>query len=348
MAGDFDSEALARRLEDIEACFERKNIEKGVILLEETLGTLRPEDLSPDTEPVISRLFQHLLIGYNSLGMQQLRAGATERALQLLNSADALTAPSNVFLAPVHRQILKCITFNNLGCAYKSQGRTHTALQFLKEALRREAALQTSGSLPPSQSASTHLNICTVLSEMSRHHDAVHHAMRAVNLLQMAIKEGIDEFRESVSGAVPLNLPQGAIVSPSRRGSSGSSALPPPLLPVAYFNCAVQYEHMQQFEQAIKYYEKALELCRLEESASKGQQKEQSSSGGQQHPLVPTIRTSIAEVRRAMVVLEEKIRSRRSSGASQSDGFAHTGRERGAGVKTGTRAHRQMRAASAQ
>merc|ERR1712072_209620 len=102
----------------------------------------------------------------------------------------------------------------------------HTALQYLKKAL----VIEEQAGVRCQNPAGTHLNLCALLSQMRQHQEALHHAHKALQLLQSA--------------------------SPDDAGSHGES-----LICVAYFNLAAEYEHLKRWTEAYWAYQRAHENC---------------------------------------------------------------------------------------
>ena len=75
--------------------------------------------------------------------------------LELLKKAEILTERDEAGRA---------VTYNNLACYYRRQGKLHAALSYLQKALRIESRLQ-----HVYNPADTHLNMCAVLSQLGRH-----------------------------------------------------------------------------------------------------------------------------------------------------------------------------------
>merc|ERR1712196_305143 len=67
--------------------------------------------------------------------MKYLKLGKTDLSLKFFQKAEAVTDPANLHLNPSTRLILRAVTYNNLGCFYKSMNKLHTALRYLKKAL---------------------------------------------------------------------------------------------------------------------------------------------------------------------------------------------------------------------
>lgn len=72
--------------------------------------------------------------------------------LELLKKAEILTERDDAGRA---------VTFNNLACYYRRQGKLHAALSHLQKALKIEARLSN-----VENPADTHLNMCAVLSQV--------------------------------------------------------------------------------------------------------------------------------------------------------------------------------------
>lgn len=86
---------------------------------------------------------------------------------------------------------LRAITFNNYACLFRKTNKLRNALSYLEQALDLEyTCLNTSetqsvdDSLKISNPCEIHLNICAILSQMGKHELALHHAMKALLLIQ--------------------------------------------------------------------------------------------------------------------------------------------------------------------
>lgn len=179
-------------------------------------------------DTVLSTLFERLAIGYNTLGMKHLKDGKTEASCKFFEKAEALTDPANLHMNPESRLVLRAVTYNNMGCFYKSMGKLHTALQYLKKAQKIEERPGSKCQNP----AGTHLNLCALLSQMGKHQDALQHAERALQLLE---KE------------------------PPKTASSGGNS--ESLICVAYFNMGAEFEHLKKLTEALWAYGRAYENC---------------------------------------------------------------------------------------
>jgi tetratricopeptide (TPR) repeat protein len=199
-------------------------------------GVLRAEQgtVQQMQDTVLSTLFERLAVGYNTLGMKHLKDGQTDVSCRFFEKAEALTDPANLHMNPESRLVLRAVTYNNLGCFYKSMSKLHTALQYLRKAQKIEE--RSSGKCQ--NPAGTHLNLCALLSQMGKHTEALAHAQRALVLL-----------KESP----PL---------PSDEAPPGSSSQS--LACVAHFNMGAELEHLKRPSEALKSYQAALDSCLAE------------------------------------------------------------------------------------
>merc|ERR1719169_91967 len=144
-------------------------------------------------DTALSSLFERLTVGYNTLGMKHLKEGNTETSCKYFEKAEALTDPANLHMNPESRLVLRAVTYNNMGCFYKSMSKLHTALQYLKKAQQIEEKSRARSQNP----AGTQLNLCALLSQMGKHPEALGHAQRALQLLQNVEPSDSDTQGES-------------------------------------------------------------------------------------------------------------------------------------------------------
>lgn len=176
---------------------------------------------------VLSSLFERLAVGYNTLGMKYLKDGSTEISCKFFEKAEALTDPANLHMSPESRLVLRAVTYNNMGCFYKSMSKLHTALQYLRKA----QAIEERSNGRCQNPAGTHLNLCALLSQMGKHQEALQHSQKALQLLE----------------ANP----------PGESGGSSSESL----ICVAYFNMGAEFEHLRKTSEACWAYQRAYESC---------------------------------------------------------------------------------------
>jgi len=204
--------------------------EQAVRCLENVLRT-EQGTVQQMQDTVLSTLFERLAVGYNTLGMKHLKDGNTDSSCKFFEKAEALTDPANLHMTPESRLVLRAVTYNNMGCFYKSMSKLHTALQYLRKAQRIEERSNGRCQNP----AGTHLNLCALLSQMGKHQEALQHSERARKLLE----------------ANPA----------AAQGSSGSGES---LICVAYFNMGAEFEHLKKKSEALWAYKQAYENCQSE------------------------------------------------------------------------------------
>merc|ERR1719174_3596795 len=165
-------------------------------------------------DTLLSTLFERLAVGYNTLGMKYLKDGNTEVSLKFFEKAEALTDPANLHMTPEGQLVLRAVTYNNMGCFYKSMSKLHTALQYLRKAQKIEERSMGKCQNP----AGTHLNLCALLSQMGKHQEALQHAQVAQKLLEE---------------------------NPPAEVSSNSESM----ICVAYFNMGAEFEHLKRSQE---------------------------------------------------------------------------------------------------
>jgi tetratricopeptide (TPR) repeat protein len=201
---------------------------EGAVRVLETVLRTHQEIVQRMRDCVLSTLFERLAVGYNTLGMKHLKDGNNEISAKFFEKAEALTDPANLHMIPEQRLVLRAVTYNNMGCFYKSLNKLHTALQYLKKAQSIEERSRGKCQNP----AGTQLNICALLSQMGKHTEALGHSQKALQLLQ---------------AQDPMS------------GGQGES-----LICVAYFNMGAEYEHLRKYTEAVWAYGRAHESCLTE------------------------------------------------------------------------------------
>lgn len=164
----------------------------------------------------------------NYLAMIYLQQESFDLTLDLLNKAEVLSEK-----LPLSR----AITLNNLACYHRKRGQHRRALTYCQRALVIERESEV-----PTRSADTHLNLCTILSDLERHEDALLHAQQALQLLLIELF-GTDDEQEIAQRS--LNTHQ---EDPSNSSSSDLQSLPTDrvaVLAIAYHNLAVQQEFLR-------------------------------------------------------------------------------------------------------
>jgi tetratricopeptide (TPR) repeat protein len=122
--------------------------------------------------------------------------------------------------------------------SFFSQNKAHTALQYLNKALKIEAT-HASCDNP----AGTHLNLCAILSQLSRHEEALEHAKCALELLNFD-----SETSENEGGG----------------NQEAVKASQTSLRAIACYNLAVEQEHLRLFTDAVASYGEACKVAKEE------------------------------------------------------------------------------------
>ncbi|EEQ99681.1 hypothetical protein Pmar_PMAR010944 [Perkinsus marinus ATCC 50983] len=204
---------------------------------------------------LLASLFERLCIGYNTVALHLLQAGETDEALGVFNKAEAVTALANHHITRGARLILRAVTYNNLGCFYKTLGKLHTALGYLKKALLIEAREQLSATPAVAEAfafnpSTTHTNMCALLSEMGDHQQAVVHAKAALMLLKQ--QRAVYLSKQPLEGMTDLSEGEASAAMP---------AGPKPLICTAFFNLGCEYEHLRKEGDAMEAYMRAYEFA---------------------------------------------------------------------------------------
>ena len=123
---------------------------------------------------------------------------------------------------------MRAITYNNFACLFRKTNKLRNALQYLEAALMLEySTLNQSDNavaenLTISNPCEIHLNICAILSQLGKHEQALHHAMKALILIQ-------DELIQITE-------------SDDQSGESRQT-----VMIIALHNIAVEYEYLKQY-----------------------------------------------------------------------------------------------------
>lgn len=190
---------------------------------------LRIEALGYGSSTVCQVGFRYV-VDCNRLAMEYL-SSSPQVALELLNMATSATKRGNILKRHSNERLCgKALTLNNLGCYYKSRKEYNVALPLLKRALKIETTTENCGS-----PASTHLNICCVLSALGSHTAALSHAVAAEHVIRVDkqhadnVAEG-DEFNQ--------------------------------IMIMILHNKAVEQMWLHRFAAAATTFEKAISLCK--------------------------------------------------------------------------------------
>jgi tetratricopeptide (TPR) repeat protein len=195
----------------------------------------------------------------NLLAMTYLQQEDFAMVLELLKKAEILTERDNAGRA---------VTFNNLACYYRRQGKLHASLQYLQKALKIEAKLE-----HVDNPADTYLNTCAVLSQLGRHQSALEHAQQALILLQEELAK---------------------VIGPMAQATEAPKADRIAVLAIAYHNVGVEYEFLKKFDQSLQSYRKGVEVSER--------------FLGEEHAITITLRNSTVAARRAIMAKDPNVR----------------------------------------
>jgi|TARA_B110000208_G_scaffold184763_1_gene238994 tetratricopeptide (TPR) repeat protein len=212
----------------------------------------------------------------NSCAMRLLGRKAFDLAEELLVRASDMTVRNGPLQRHADARIkLRAATMSNFGCYWKSRREYGRALTCLKKAAAlEERALATSVDID--SPATTHLNLCSVLSALGRHAQARDHARVALQILEL-------EMDRAIAGG-------GDIAVAEERSSK--------LRITALYNKAVEEMWLFQYVRAEQTYIEALDEATENEE----------NNGGGDHTGMATLRNSIKE---GLKEAREKIQSKK-------------------------------------
>lgn len=201
----------------------------------------------------------------NYLAMIYLSHSSLPITLELLKKAEILSQ---------YNLSLQSLTYNNYSCYYRKTGKLRIALKYALKSIALEdqqKQLQQNNTHTSTQShpsstspyhidnkiADTHLNVCTILSELKRYHEAMIHAKIALKLLLLEL------FDEKSDNTQDNHTTENINESSAASSSSSSSSLPLDritVLAIAYHNLAVQQEYLKMYTDSLISYEKAVKV----------------------------------------------------------------------------------------
>ena len=128
---------------------------------------------------------ERFIVLCNSIAMGMINGKRAELAYEILEKALAVSTKSGPMSRHANtRKRMRAATLNNMGCYWKSRREYGQALRFLQKAASLEA--KTMGvSAEADSPARTHLNLCSVLSALGRHAQALDHACVAKKVLEV-------------------------------------------------------------------------------------------------------------------------------------------------------------------
>jgi tetratricopeptide (TPR) repeat protein len=201
-------------------------LERALVLRKRLYGLQSDEFWAP--AQAVGELCNQLALAY----MQKEDYAQVDR---LLRRAEALTQRD-----PAGR----AVTYNNWACYMRQVGKLHSALANLRKALALEQRCARVAA-----PADTHINLCTVLSQLHKHSEALQHARLALDLVSTEVFGGaaakVAEGPGGVMAAVALSPPDRIAV-----------------LCIAYHNLGVESEFVKEFTAALKAYTKGAEIAK--------------------------------------------------------------------------------------
>ncbi|OMJ69071.1 hypothetical protein SteCoe_33307 [Stentor coeruleus] len=172
---------------------------------------------------------ESIVLRYNKVAMDYLRTDNFKETLILLKKAENILSTEDNESLP-QRLKLVSITYNNLGCYYKKHKKPLVALSYLQKALELEEESDNDST----NIASSHLNICAILSSVGKHEEALEHSKKAIELLEAARIERPENVR------IMSNLV------------------------VSHYNLAAEFEHIGRLADALSAYLSAFDIAEKE------------------------------------------------------------------------------------
>eukprot|EP00949_MAST-11_sp_MAST-11-sp1_P004587 g4587.t1 len=155
-------------------------------------------------------------------------------AVKLMEYARRLTSDDRAcwFSDEPTRLALQTLILNNVACAYRAVGRMENALASLQRALQIETTLAGSSKINPVR---TRLNLCSLLSKMGLHEEALNHAQAAITMIRENPK--LSKSKDE----------KGAVTS---------------VAAIAYHNLAVEEEFLGRRDAALRAYKASCRAAR--------------------------------------------------------------------------------------
>jgi tetratricopeptide (TPR) repeat protein len=200
---------------------------------------------------------------------------------RLLRRAEALTQKD-----PAGR----AVTYNNWACYMRQVGKLHSALANLRRALALEQRCARVAA-----PADTHINLCTVLSQLHKHSEALEHARLALELVSTEVFGGaaakVAEGPGGVMAAVALSPPDRIAV-----------------LCIAYHNFGVENEFCKEFTAALKAYTKGAEIAK--------------GFLGEQHSITALIKASQVAAAKTITAERKRLKAEEDAKAAAAEAAA--------------------------
>ncbi|EAR93967.2 tetratricopeptide repeat protein (macronuclear) [Tetrahymena thermophila SB210] len=203
---------------------------------------------------------EKLILKSNKLGMEYLKIEKKADCLELLKKCEKLLLSEyNKSQQNFVINKLLAITYNNLGCYYRKDEKPNVALNYLKKSLMIEVySVHDSTTI-----ASTHLNICAILSRLNKHDIASEHAKIAIELLDLAKnsvikKEEIQSLNEKLKNQNDNETQK--ILNQKLRVYKDIMNM----LVLSYYNLGIEQEHLKSYGNSITAYQAGHEIAQNE------------------------------------------------------------------------------------
>jgi Tetratricopeptide repeat. len=191
-----------------------------------------PIDIHEETMDYLELMNKKAVEAFNTNNMDE-ATKIIARVIDLLNQRNVIV----VYGDQNKLYEAKILTYNNLSCIYRKLGKLSLSLKVVTFAIGLEEKLVAENYGNSSISIiSTYLNKSAILSEMKKHETSKEAVIKALEYLtSLQQKPNLQEGEKN-------HLTQ--------------------LHMLACYNLAVEYEHLQELQQAIENYEKALEIAK--------------------------------------------------------------------------------------
>lgn len=131
-----------------------------------------------------------IVLRYNKVAIDYLRTENYKEAFVLLKKAENILFSDNKKSMPKRLKLIS-ITYKSLSTYYKRHKKPLVALNYIQKSIKLDEEIGDD----ISNIASSHLNICALLSCIGKHEEALEHAKKATELLEEARMEKPENLR---------------------------------------------------------------------------------------------------------------------------------------------------------